>query len=271
MSTPPVPPSPQWREVFDAVSAIYDQSGVPFFGPIAQALAERLAVAPGERVAELGCGRGALTLPLAASVGSQGRVDAVELSPQMAALATEATAGLPQVSVVVGDAAEPPLTPGGYDVVAASLVIFFLPDPVAALRRWRELVVAGGRAGVTTFATPTPSWAEMEAIFQDVLEPGVDGRDLRGGVTGPFGSDAGVEGLFQAAGWREVETEVSIHDVPFGDLGQWEQWVQGTALRSLWVPLTVQGREQVLAGIGGLLDREGGRLQLAARHTLARR
>ena len=131
-------------------------------------------------------------------------------------------------------------------------------------------MVAGGRAGVTTFATAAPSWAAMEAVFQDALDPGIDGRDLRGGVTGPFGSDAGVEGLFRSAGWREVETEVSVHDVPFADVGQWERWVQGTALRSLWVPLSRAGREQVLAGIGELLDREGGRLQVAARHTVAR-
>src|SRR5215468_9481746 len=113
----------------------YDQSGVPFYGVIAGRLADRLAVGPGERVAELGCGRGALTLLMADAVGSAGRVDAVDVSTEMVARTREAAADLSQVSVAVGDAADPPLREASYDVAAGSLVIFFLPDPGAALRR----------------------------------------------------------------------------------------------------------------------------------------
>ena len=262
---------PDWAAMFDSLSAAYDQSGVPFFGPIARELAERAAPAPGARVAELGCGRGALTLLLAEAVGPSGRVDAIDISPEMVRLTTEVTEALPQVSVALGDAAAPELPRAGYDVAAASLVLFFLPDPVAALRGWRALLVERGRLAVSTFGTPPPSWAAMEQIFEDAVVDETDAADLRGGASGPFGSDAGVEGLFTAAGLREVSTETVVLDVPFRDLAQWEAWLHGTALLSMWRRLSPEGRDRVRARTGALLDAEGGRLEVAIRLTLGRR
>jgi ubiquinone/menaquinone biosynthesis C-methylase UbiE len=259
-------PPPQWGAVFDALSSRYDQSGVPFFGPIARALADRLAVSSGERVLELGCGRGALTLLLAEAVGAEGRVDALDLSGEMVALTRAVTEGLSQVSVAQGDAADPSATGAPYDVVAASLVLFFLPDPTAAVRRWRALVRPGARAGVTTFAAPTPSWRAMEAAFDEALGQPVS----QGPYGGPFADDEGVEAVFRAAAWADVRTEVSVHDVPFRDLAQWEEYVDGTALRGLWAQLDDAGRARVRSRVADLLDADGGRLQIAVRHTLAR-
>src|SRR6201993_5184400 len=46
-------------------------------------LLARLGVAHGESVLEIGCGTGALTLPLAEAVGEHGRVGAVDISEPM--------------------------------------------------------------------------------------------------------------------------------------------------------------------------------------------
>ena len=51
------------------------------------------------------------------------------------------------MEVVVGDAQEPDLPEQSFDALASSLVLFFLPDPAAALRAWRMLLVDGGRIG----------------------------------------------------------------------------------------------------------------------------
>jgi SAM-dependent methyltransferase len=43
------------------------------------------------------------------------------------------------------------LPPAHFDVIASSLVLFFLPEPAHALSRWVESVRPGGRVGITTF------------------------------------------------------------------------------------------------------------------------
>lgn len=92
------------------------------------------------RVADLGCGTGTLSLLLA----EEGhRVDGVDLSPAMVELA-RAKAG-DRCTVVVGDAADPPLARAAYDVVLCRHVLWALPDPAAALHRWVDLLVPGGR------------------------------------------------------------------------------------------------------------------------------
>lgn len=123
--------APSVAQIFDSVVGVYDQSGVPFFTPVGERLVGLLEPRPGERCLDIGCGRGAVTLPLARAVGPTGSVDAVDVSPAMVeatrSLAEEA--GLGQVHAEVGDAADlSGYEPGSYDVVGSSLVIFFLSE-----------------------------------------------------------------------------------------------------------------------------------------------
>ena len=68
-----------YTELADA----YDSSGVEFFGPMARRLVELIAPRPGERALDIGCGRGAVSLPLAEAVGPGGAVTAADLVPAM--------------------------------------------------------------------------------------------------------------------------------------------------------------------------------------------
>jgi ubiquinone/menaquinone biosynthesis C-methylase UbiE len=45
---------------------------------------------------------------------------------------------------LLGDAYEPPLTGGAYDVVLSRHVLWAMPDPAAALRKWLRLLASGG-------------------------------------------------------------------------------------------------------------------------------
>ena len=98
---------------------------------------------PPARIADLGSGTGSVAL-LLAEHGYQ--VSGMDLSPLMVQRATAkaADAGL-WVDFTVGDAAEPTLEPGGYDVVFARHVVWALPDPEVALRRWADLLAPAGR------------------------------------------------------------------------------------------------------------------------------
>lgn len=97
---------------------------------------------PPARVADLGCGTGTLALLLAEEGHT---VDGVDFSPEMVARAVAKTAAEPGVSILEGDAFEPPLPPATYDVVLTRHVLWALPDPVEALRRWVALLRPEGR------------------------------------------------------------------------------------------------------------------------------
>lgn len=106
-------------------------------------LLEHLPPAPA-RVADLGCGTGTLSVLLAESGY---RVDGLDLSPAMVALAEEKAAADPghPVTFRVGDASDPDLVQGSYDVVLSRHVLWALPDPAAGLARWVRLLAPGGR------------------------------------------------------------------------------------------------------------------------------
>jgi SAM-dependent methyltransferase len=97
---------------------------------------------PPARVADLGCGTGTLALLLA---GEGHRVDGVDFSSEMVVRAVAKTAGEPDVAILQGDAFSPPLPPTTYDVVLTRHVLWALPDPVEALRRWVALLRPEGR------------------------------------------------------------------------------------------------------------------------------
>ena len=65
----------------------------------------RLNLAPGARVLHVGSGSGYYTAIMAETVGPEGAVVAVEVDPELAALATENLKPWPQVRVVHGDGA----------------------------------------------------------------------------------------------------------------------------------------------------------------------
>jgi len=130
--------------VFDRAADSYDDVGVPWFGPIAQGLVEELDVRAGERVLDLGCGRGAALPPLARAAGSTGRALGLDLAPRMVERTARDARDLPQLEVRVGDACAPDVEQQAYDVVSCCLVLFFLPDPAAAVRAWVPALAPGG-------------------------------------------------------------------------------------------------------------------------------
>ncbi|CAN5164851.1 class I SAM-dependent methyltransferase [soil metagenome] len=94
------------------------------------------------RIADLGCGTGSISLLL---VQEGHPVDGVDLSPEMVRRAVAKVGSFPGTSFVVGDAAEPALPPASYEVVLCRHVLWALPDPAAALKRWRDLLTPTGR------------------------------------------------------------------------------------------------------------------------------
>jgi ubiquinone/menaquinone biosynthesis C-methylase UbiE len=261
--------------VFDRAADTYDNVDVGWFTPIAQGLVEELAVRPGERVLDIGCGRGAALLPLARATGPTGTVLGIDLAPRMVEHLAHDTRDLPQVEVRVADATAPGLPPASYDVVASSLVLFFLREPGAALRTWVELLASGGRLGVTTFGPQDPRWRQLDAVFTPYLPPAMlDARTS--GQRGPFSSDDGVEHLLRDAGLTDVRTAHRTVEPVFRDAEHLLQFSWSHGQRAMWEAVPEADHAELRRNIteaAQQLGDDSGRLRFTqeVRHTLGRR
>lgn len=245
--------------VFDRVADSYDTLGVPWFGPIAERLLTELAPQQGERALDVGSGRGAVLFRLADAVGPDGAVTGIDLSSRMVEACRADLAQRPQeppttpVELHVMDGGAPDLPPGSYDLVVSSLVLFFLPDPAGAVRAWYDLLVPGGRVGVSTFGPQDDAWRAVDDVFTPYLpQRMLDARTS--GRSGPFASDAGVERLLTDAGLQEVTTTTLDLQVRFDDAEQWRAWTWSHGQRVMWEAVPEQERPAVLARAAEVLD-----------------
>lgn len=168
-------------------------------------LSEALPPAPAH-VADLGCGTGSLT-EVVAALGHQ--VWACDSSAAMVALAGQKVARFAdRVTVRQADAADPPLAPRSVDAVLARHVVWTMPDPVAALRRWLGLVRPGGQVVLIEGrwqAHPDASYVGGPALPWD---GGVSAVDLAQALADLGVTDLAVTSLVDDVLWgRAVEDE----------------------------------------------------------------
>lgn len=129
-----------------------------------------LALSPGDTVIDIGCGTGATLGRLRDAVSPGGRVVGVDLTPGVLRVAARRSAEWPAVSLVSGDAMDPPLN-GPIDAILGSFVVGLLENPAAAVDRWRSIVGPTGRVALLD-ARPT-GWAPpLDWLFSQFVRAG---------------------------------------------------------------------------------------------------
>ena len=258
--------------LFDALSDSYDNTGVDFFRPIARGLVHALKPTPGEQWLDIGCGKGAVIEAALPQLMPAGGVTGIDISPRMVDMTAAAFAGDPHVEVLVDDAQNPSDGLGHFDVIASSLVLFFLPDPAAALRSWQPRLRHNGRIGVTTFGARDARWEHVDSVFQPYLPPSM--KDARtSGTAGPFASDSGMEDLLIANGYEQVRTVVEDIVVRFEDRAAWEAFTWSVGQRAMWLAIPEADRsvvrDEAFAILANYADAHGVlEFQQLVRHTL---
>lgn len=216
--------------LFDRTARTYDSVNVDFFRPMGRELVERAAVQAGEHVLDVGCGRGAALFAAVDAVGETGSVIGVDLAPTMVDLTrTEIrTRGLTNAIVRLDDAEAPNFPPSSFDVVLANLVIFFLPDPAAALRNYATLLLPGGRVAFSSFGTEDDRYrGAMAAIAQ--FAPGYS----RLGANSPFRAEDTIRELLADVGYERLTITEAEFQSRFRDADHWLEWAWSHGGRSL--------------------------------------
>src|SRR5688500_15373160 len=106
--------------------------------PFSDAALIHAAVAPGERVIDVGCGCGATSLQLAELVGPKGKVLGVDVSKPMLDRAKQRGAGNPVLSFAEADAARYPFEQGAADLLFSRHGVMFFPEPERAFTNLRS-------------------------------------------------------------------------------------------------------------------------------------
>lgn len=116
-----------------------------FVGDLTEWLFARAGLAKGMSVLDVGCGAGDVSFLAAAFVGSGGSVLGVDQSPDSVALASERakSAGLTNVRFEVG-VLDNLQQSGPFDALVGRLILLYLKDPAAVLKKLAELVRPGG-------------------------------------------------------------------------------------------------------------------------------
>lgn len=111
----------------------------------------------GDKVLEVGCGTGVLSILAKLAVGETGEVTGIDLAPKMVARAQEKArkAGL-DISFEVASVDELPCEDGHFDAVISSLMLHHLPLDVKrkGLQEIRRVLRDDGRFFLTDFCSP---------------------------------------------------------------------------------------------------------------------
>ncbi|GGL30064.1 class I SAM-dependent methyltransferase [Planomonospora parontospora] len=174
----------------------------------AQRLRSWMPASPAD-VLDLGCGTGSLSLVLA----EQGhRPVGVDLAPLMVGQARrKLTAAGFDALMLVGDASNPPAEAGSsFDVILSRHLLWTLPDPEEALRRWIGLLRPGGRLVLIEgrWASAEPGEDQSYAVGSESLPwmGGVEAERLLAALR-PLVETARVEPLPDPALWGRT-----VHD-----------------------------------------------------------
>jgi ubiquinone/menaquinone biosynthesis C-methylase UbiE len=134
-------------------------------------LLRHAALKPGERVLDVACGTGLVSIAAARAVGvSGGGVDGVDLSGEMIERARHEALqqGCPGTAFTRMDAEALAFEAARFDVALCSLGLMYLPDPPRAMREMGRVLRPGGRLVLAVWGERTRCrWATLFNIVQD--------------------------------------------------------------------------------------------------------
>jgi SAM-dependent methyltransferase len=161
-------------------------------------------------------------------------------------MAERARAAAPDAEVLVGDASVLDLPDGSFDVVLSGFVVFFMPDPTAALREWGRVLRPDGRLCMSTWGQPDPRWEferELRRSYVSQFEPALL-QELGAGLQllNRFDSREKVAAELEAAGFGELAFAEHQVEFVFADEQAWWEFNWSHGSRMVLEPMSEEAR-----------------------------
>jgi SAM-dependent methyltransferase len=210
----------QWSEKIDRA-----------WSHVSTRLVELAEVRPGSRVLDVAAGYGEPSLTAAKVAGSDGKVIATDISPEMLAYGGERAEaqGISNIEFVEADASSLDYPEGSFDAAVSRWGIIFEPDGEGAAARVRGFLEPGSRMAISSWGTPEqvpflsiPMRTAMDRLGVDPPPPGTPGPLSR-----PTPDDIG--GLLQGGGFSDVEVEQTEVTMPFASPEEFTEYTRAIA------------------------------------------
>lgn len=189
-----------------------DRSLAPIGAPAQAAL----ALQPGQRVLDIGCGCGGTAFELAAAVGPGGHVLGLDISEPMLALAEQRrrALGLAHVRFSAADATTAEFPGAPFDAVYSRFGVMFFAAPVAAFRNIRAAMAPGAALAFVAWRSVDENpWVNLarQVVLRHVPPPPQADPDAPGQFA--FADAARVRRILSEAGFADIV--LRPHDLPF--------------------------------------------------------
>lgn len=141
----------------------------------------QLGLSEGASVADIGCGPGRVTLPLARAVGPTGKVYAVDLQQPMLdqVMAKAAREELRNIEPVCGDARQQRLLSNSLDAAVANMALGEIPDYPAIFPALLASLKPGGKLLIAE-SRFDPHYLNREKLFRQLHAAGFVEKECRG-------------------------------------------------------------------------------------------
>lgn len=174
-------------------------------GTVSPFLLETVGARPAQRVCEIGCGGGALTISLARAVGPEGVAVGLDLSAPLLELARRRAEGVPNARFVHMDVQTTALDEPPFDLAVSQFGVMFFDEPLVGFGAVRRLLTPGGRFVFACWQGVEHNPWHIGSTLRPLLPPPPLPSPGKSPV-GPFalGDDEYVREILEGAGFASV-------------------------------------------------------------------
>ena len=228
--------------LFTSMATGFDSGGV--FAHFGQRLVEVVGIEPGQRVLDVGTGRGAVLFPAVERVGSAGEVVGVDLAEGMVRAANEEAErrGLGTL-VRVMDAERLDFPDAAFDRVLCGFGVMFFPHLDHALAQFRRVLRPGGRLGVSTWRVSPAE--DLRAALGELSLLGSNNQRPPGWITEPDD----LARVAVDAGLTDVQVVEDSLTFVFADVEQYWHSLRGNLTRRIADDLDAAQTERARAAL----------------------
>lgn len=251
--------SPASDPAMFANAAAYQRFMGRYSDRLSQEFARAAGVAAGQKVIDVGCGSGALTVVLAEIVGAE-NVAGVDPSEPFVA---EARARVPEADLRVGPAESLPFEDATFDAALSQLVFHFVQDPARSVAEMRRVTRPGGRVAACVWDM-TGGMRLLRSYWDAAREAGATGPD----EIERFGGRPGqLAALWREAGLRDVAGDALTVSADYRSFDELWQSLLGAAgpVGAHFASLDEENRAAVAAALHRRVGSPEGGFTLSAR------